>query len=227
MGITSYEERFGDRLGKLEAAFDALLAQDKPGSLKFGAGRIPFGSSSGILTDDSNLRFDATTDRLNVNNLVFSGAGTAFPTGFTNDVFFRTDRNLLYFYDGTNWLTLTIFEVQFPIITFSANLEDTARLIALPSDYVPYAIQFDIIVNTGATNTGANYWIIDWRHGALTTIATVNTAGLAAATSRLRLTSTTFTQPLLVSAFFNLRATKNGTPSNIDIYAVCRYRYLG
>jgi hypothetical protein len=66
MGVTSYEEQYGARLGKLEAAFDSLIAQDKPGSKKFGAGRIPFGGASGILTDDANLVWDNTNKRLGI-----------------------------------------------------------------------------------------------------------------------------------------------------------------
>lgn len=66
MGITSFEEQNSTRLAKLEAAFDSLIAQDKPGSKKFGAGRIPFGGASGVLTDDANLVWDNTNKRLGI-----------------------------------------------------------------------------------------------------------------------------------------------------------------
>lgn len=164
------------------------------------------------------------------------GKGTAFPAtadiagGLQDrDRLFRTDLGFLCFYDlaNTQWLTAQVFEVRFSLKTFSATLEDTANLQAMPADYKIFAIRLDVTVNTGATNTGANYWAISWRDGATNTIATTDTSALAAATSRQRLAVVAgFSQPAAVSVFHNLLLTKNGAPSNIDMYAVCRYRLI-
>lgn len=87
MGVTDFQEQYGVRLSKLEAAFDSLIVQDKPGSKKFGAGRIPFGGASGVLTDDANLVWDNTNKRLGIGaatpsaRLTIEGANATYATG--------------------------------------------------------------------------------------------------------------------------------------------------
>ena len=164
------------------------------------------------------------------------GHGTAFPASADipgglrdRDRFFRTDLDFPCLYDSgnTQWLTVQVFEVRFPLTTYSANTEDTANLEAMPGDYTIWAVRQDVIVNTGVTNTGAAFWTIDWRDGATTTIGGLNTSASAASTSRIRLVRTSgFTALGAASVFHNMRMTKTGAPSNIDMYAVCRYRLI-
>lgn len=48
--------------------------------------------------------------------------GAAFPSApGTNDRFYRTDRNLEYYYDGTRWLTTKLLGVEGPPVQISAT----------------------------------------------------------------------------------------------------------
>ena len=162
------------------------------------------------------------------------GRGTAFPTasdGITlaaGDRFFRTDLLLDCVYDGTRWLTRDTFEVHFALFqAISTTQEDYARLWTLPGDLYPaYITRFDVLVNTGATNNGSNYWTIRLRAAGTTTLGSVTTAALAASTNDQRLGLTSFTQPTGNQPYVNLRFEKTASPTNIDAHAVARYRYV-
>lgn len=59
-------------------------------------------------------------------------SGTAFPGGpADNDLFYRTDHDLLYFYNGTYWLTLTEYQYDLTWMGSSGISADT-NAIGLP-----------------------------------------------------------------------------------------------
>lgn len=215
------------RLNELERKVRGLSTLQKPGN--FTSGAVLFGDSNGKANQDAtNLLWDDTNNRLTIAGFKLLGAGTSFPASPpTNGVYFHTDRGLLYYYDSTQWLTFSEYQVRFPLTTFSATTEDTTRLEAMEGDYLPYFTRVDFIVNIGATNNGSNYWDLLLRHGATTTIASTNTSASSAGTSRVRLVPTPITQPGATVAFVNVRVVKNGTPTNLDLYCVARYKFIG
>jgi hypothetical protein len=121
--------------------------------------------------------------------------GTGFPTVFaTNDLFFRTDRGILYFYDGTRWLSVQEFQLAMPCYT---QLPSTAIAAAINANFLAclpqsdggsiYVTKWAIALSPGAPNDGANFWTIRLGRvvaAAFTYFATITTAALAAAEQR-------------------------------------------
>lgn len=58
------------------------------------------------------------------------GVGAAFPgSPVADDLFYRTDRDLMYFFDGTRWLTLQQFSDNFyPSLTSASNISAYAPI---------------------------------------------------------------------------------------------------
>lgn len=86
--------------------------------------------------------------------------GTSFPTNpSASERFYRTDRNLEYFYNGTRWLTTTLYSHDIPI----AN--EASAAVAVWG--TPWSVQFDQWVESfelsalvATTNNPANYWTV-------------------------------------------------------------------
>lgn len=86
-------------------------------------------------------------------------SGTAFPSApTTGSMFYRTDLNLLCYYDGTRWLTVHEYAISSGLRTTVGA--GTFVIGPLRQDYVSYFTRITRLINTGATNTGANYWTI-------------------------------------------------------------------
>jgi len=86
-------------------------------------------------------------------------AGTSFPgSPATSDLFFRTDRDLIYYYDGTRWLTVTEYNVHLVIVDALMGAT-TAPVVAGPIDQGAngcYATRLVAWTITGGT-TSTNY----------------------------------------------------------------------
>jgi len=107
-------------------------------------------------------------------------SGTSFPgSPTTGDKFYRTDRNIEYFYDGTRWLSTQIF-------TLEIGVSDVVQPRSVTSSFQhrvanPWAGLYDIYVEEGVFSyflTAAGNWtlnIIDSTATVLVT-ATVSTA---------------------------------------------------
>lgn len=86
--------------------------------------------------------------------------GTSFPVGpSTNDLCFRTDRGLLYYYDGTRWLTVNeyavpgyVIDVLQPVLaTTNSNYSATDQ--GANGAYVTRVV----LTTTNIANDGSNY----------------------------------------------------------------------
>jgi hypothetical protein len=81
-------------------------------------------------------------------------SGTSFPGSPTNnDLFYRTDRDLIYFYDGTRWLTTQMFTLNHTVILVTV---DTQGLLPIPADYQIYLVGWDINAYVSASAT----WVV-------------------------------------------------------------------
>jgi hypothetical protein len=149
------------------------------------AGTAPTGAELLAVTQGGNSRRLSTTQ-------MNAAIGTSFPgSPATNDRFYRTDRSLEYFYDGTRWLTTTLYVERFnyqpsKVTTFNEEIgvpnfgqQDmyiTSFATSVRTNIAPASNYFDINIivrdNAGADGTiatltasGANGAVLnEWRN---------------------------------------------------------------
>jgi hypothetical protein len=86
--------------------------------------------------------------------------GTIFPSDpEANDVFFRTDLQLLCFWDGTNWITVNKYALQ-PTVVFNvpSNNLYTVGVFTPPAARTFRAIYVKYIYFVDPVNNATNYW---------------------------------------------------------------------
>lgn len=112
-------------------------------------------------------------------------AGTVFPTGVSAGYrFFRTDLGFDCYYDGTQWLTIQEYAINFQ--QPSATITGAGSYIIGPvrQDYAPYITRVTTETIVLGTSNGSNYWTITLRglttnYGAASTFHALTTAGNA------------------------------------------------
>ena len=110
---------------------------------------------------------------------------TAFPASpNTNDLYYRTDLDMLCFYDGVRWLTAHEYSADFMLFDSSPPFSAAGTTVyawAPRLDYSLYITQARALTQVAATNNGSNYWTISlYRDN--TAIWTFNTSADTAAT---------------------------------------------
>jgi hypothetical protein len=162
-------------------------------------------------------------------------SGTSFPgSPSTNDQYFRTDRNLGYYYDGTRWLSIQLFRQSFNN-NENANPTSTngAVLGAWPvtqGDNGIWIVSFQVTTFVLTTNNGSQYWNLsfDWRTqaNANNVLSTTNTSA-DTATNWYDKTLTVGALLDSTARYLHLIATKTSTPGNLYVYPCILYRYVG
>lgn len=161
--------------------------------------------------------------------------GTSFPGAPTNnDKFFRTDLDMLFFYNGTRWLSATLYREAFTvanaIMPMSAN-NNAGFLPTWSTDFDLWLETFYAGIYVATTNSGAHYWIVEMRKynsaAAATVVANFTTAADAANTMLSKKVAigsllTPGTYPMM---FVN--ATKSGSPGTLTVTAAVTYRLVG
>lgn len=168
--------------------------------------------------------------------------GTSFPASpTTDDVFYRTDLGMLFYYDGTRWLseqlhTLTLSASaalpNFAATTAYANRCTTPVVVGSDVYLVDHKVGF-LILGGGSALSGSHKWVgtvlknADAGSGD-TTITTVN---IDSGSSTVYRTVTTSINALLNSGTLHdtiaTTWTKTGTPGNLVAYAeMVTYRHV-
>jgi hypothetical protein len=156
--------------------------------------------------------------------------GTTFPgSPSTNDKFYRTDLNLLCYYDGTRWLTVQVFETAAipgtSLMPYSATRLANLRF-ALRQDFGIYMTRFNCQTFVSGTSNGSNYWTVafEWANAAnsATSIVSFITASDTASnwTNHDQVIGS-----VLNSSARNMQVsvTKTGSPG--DLYDPCSFCY--
>ena len=161
--------------------------------------------------------------------------GTSFPgTPADNDKFFRTDLDMLFFYNGTRWLSAHLYREGFTVGNALMPMSANNNAGFLP----PWHTDFDLWLETfysgvfvATTNSGAHYWIVEMRKynsaAAGTVVANFTTAADAANTMLSKKVAigallTPGTYPLMFT-----NATKSGSPGTLTVTSAVSYRLVG
>ena len=83
--------------------------------------------------------------------------GTTFPvTPYLDELFYRTDLELLCHWNGIYWLTENEYSASLSLVTGLAA--DTYYQYRVRSDYTPYLTRVSYTARVNTTNDATNYW---------------------------------------------------------------------
>lgn len=168
---------------------------------------------------------DPANPIVNVSGISTAGydEGTSFPlTPALQDKFYRTDLNLLCYYDGTRWLTVHEYEVGIGSLDQLANSTSNLPVGRWPvrQDFGIYLTKWRVVTFINGTNNGSNYRTIILQRrtaaNASADIASINTATDAPSTWNDH--SVNIDAPLDASAM-QLQATTSSAGSPGGLYA--------
>jgi len=162
-------------------------------------------------------------------------SGSSFPGAPTSGQFFwHTTRRLEYFYDGTRWLTTTLYDTtlpNFPVIHPISATGISSRLM------VPHAGVYDLWVEdfqaafyvTGGTALGASHkWVCRLiKYPAAGVMATINID--SGASDAWRNSGQVAIDALMGTTNFEVEvdAAKTGTPGTLQFMPSMTYRMVG
>ncbi len=159
-----------------------------------------------------------------------SGSGS-FPGGpSTDDLYYRTDRHLLYYYDGTRWLTVSEYTLESEADNQTTNTG--GHYLAIPSATDIYLETVTVAVYVVTTNDGSHYWTItankvDIATGSNTSLGGVNTS----ADTHDHLTPHVITVNAVVAmatySGFITSWAKTSTPGALYVGSTYKFRLVG
>lgn len=160
-------------------------------------------------------------------------AGTSFPgSPTTNDLFYRTDRSLLYFYDGTQWLTVQQYEVG---IGGQQNVYPSATAVSyiwwpVRQDYGIYLERWVCTTFVSTTNNGSNNWtILLDRFSTTNSLTNIASFSTSADTASNWISHSQAINAVLDSSARAIRVASNKTGNPGTVYALSTlvYRLIG
>jgi len=190
------------------------------------------------LTDtDGDGEFDtATIVNTGVPGPAGSGiaSGTSFPgSPASNDIYYRTDRDILYFYDGTRWMTVSEYTLpMFDVILqngIAANTEIARGGFDGTYDAYVTSVEFDSQVIT--TNDGSKFWTLKVSKytptSVETSLASQATSGDTVNNWVYHTVAVNAVVDRTTHTMVNFQVAKTSTPGNIYAHATIKYRLVG
>jgi len=154
--------------------------------------------------------------------------GSSFPLGpTTNDKFYRTDLNLLCYFDGTRWLTVHEYRADFTPTNFSS----TATLPATTNNYAycslpPGQIYITLLyasTRVPGVHNAANYWTFNFRDVLDTVLASFNTSAVDFSVSTYKRLSVNLNAAADTEIIY-LQLVKTGSPGGVYPLSSMNYR---
>lgn len=181
--------------------------------------------------------FDGGTTVYGIAQTSASGlrSGTSFPGSPSDgDLFYRTDRDVLYFYKSaiTKWLSVDLKYVPFSVgrVLNNTSVGGVMGLLPIFEDTYIEDVQLASHLVSG-TNNGTNFWthalLKSAPNNTTTTVGSVTTAADTAAVTTIHTISVAAL--LAVASYVELliNTTKTGTPGNVQVTGVVRCRSVG
>lgn len=211
-----------------------------PGSVTWlGTGQPPILQTAAGSVDSVVLfTVDGGTHWFGVAQTSASGlrSGTSFPGSPSDgDLFYRTDRDILYFYKSSisKWLSVDRKYVPFTG-TRILNASGTAGVYGeLPVFEDIYVESWQTVVHVGSVNNASNYWTVslqDEPPGAwspISTIASFSTNADTPTTNQIHTIAVGAVVATASAPFVFLNMTKTGSPSNNDFASMLVVRSVG
>lgn len=186
------------------------------------AGRLAKGSAGGALSM--------------INSAVAWNSGTSMPgSKATGDRYWRTDLGLEFYWDGTRWLTTTLYIVDMPpydTVTSEQPITNsgynTHRSVPITDILDMWMVDFRATIRVNTTNNGSHYWtFLIKNYSASTTLATFNTSAKSADTI-YRVTATAGALVGTGNILLQTSLEKTGSPGTVDVLtAGYSYRLVG
>ena len=161
-------------------------------------------------------------------------SGTSFPGGpSTDDLYYRTDRSILYFYNGTRWLSVQLYE-HFLGQTAGGGITSSANDLTTPVWNGTYDLWLENaygMLYTSASLSGSAYWTIDvykadTNAGSPTLLCSMNNQS---GTNGQYARKTASIGALLGTTMhtFSINFIKTSTPGTCIVSAMLTYRLVG
>jgi len=156
------------------------------------------------------------------------GSGTAFPSGpATNQRYTRTDLGLDFYWDGTRWVTTTLYTMQpsFQEIASSSGWSSsTITRGAMPHPTLDiYIVDFWADTYVATTNDGSNYWTMALNGVTGASLSTVSNA----ASSLIQETAAVGQVKTAGNAWIQCDITKMSSPGGLTATIAFSYRLIG
>lgn len=192
-----------------------------------------------IFTEGGPSRFTGRTDLygdvvIGVNGRLTWGSTTFPASPTTGDLFYRTDRELLYFWDGARWLTASLFTE--PVGLFGGVSTNTDSLSIVPGDALVAAglfieeIEFSFRINGGtALSAGSHLWNIHLSSYVGNTPTARAAIDIDSGASDVWRTASVANVNVALDGIdmYTLRSFKTGTPGTLDGVGRMVYRRIG
>jgi hypothetical protein len=157
---------------------------------------------------------------------IIEGKGTAFPPSPADgDLFYRTDVNLLCYYDGVRWLTVTEYEATPTHNTAQPySIAQTVGIYPEHPLYTRYVTGLIVSLAVLTTNNGLNYWAI--RLIRMDTGAAVSSDIVSMAAPVGTWANSSLSTTLLATYPIGVAVAKVGAPGNLFVTPTIRYRLI-
>jgi hypothetical protein len=220
------------------------------GSLGAARDTVELGPHGWLFGSDSDL-YSPSAGALSVNGVALlragdviagPGAGTAFPgSPATNTRFFRTDLGMEFYYNGTRWLSMQLFEallaathrLTFPLTGSLGSAGRWPVNLKGGSDLWIVDYQADFVVGTGSALSASHKWVLTVYSRTLNT-ATDNSVGAVTSVDsgavnieRLAIVPVgALLQAGTAQAIIAHTWTMTGTPGNLYASVAVNYRVV-
>ena len=176
-----------------------------------------------------NSRKITASDIAKAMSLMPSIVGTSFPgSPATGDRFWRSDRAIEYYYDGTRWLSTQLHSM--PIQLSDQNNPRTSSLGFLGRAANPWAGLYDIYLLTGVFSyylTATGNWTMDIVDSSAAVLATTTVSTVTTHTTVRVAINALKDNTLAANSNFNLSVTENSGTGNLYSMVALTYRLVG
>jgi hypothetical protein len=158
-------------------------------------------------------------------------SGTSFPVSPTSgDKFYRTDRKIEYYWDGTRGLSVQLFRVKMnDIASVTASQNELGKVVMPVEAYGGLYINVDYIAYVVTTNNSSNFWYIPVRYYTNNTASSdqipVSTSGNSPNIWTRLPTSNTVVPSTATHITYSV--APSGAPGALNMSAVLTYRLVG